>query len=176
MHHCDSWRIKDQLDVTCYFISLLMCSTCFGHNISIIRNLPLFCWITTLVVLFLIRCVLEFRYGIKNNTTNVVIQQNSGKFLMMDILCPKHVEHIRSEIKQHVTSSWSFILQLSNLNLNIQHRSVKTTCGTYYVFSHKPVFFVMWDYWYWGCQFSFTASRRLQNHILFRPRGKEVAL
>ena len=23
---------KDQLDVTCYFISLLMCSTCFGHH------------------------------------------------------------------------------------------------------------------------------------------------
>jgi len=23
--------MKDQLDVTCYFISLLMCSTCFGH-------------------------------------------------------------------------------------------------------------------------------------------------
>ena len=31
VHHCNSWRIKDQLDVTCYFISLLMCSTCFGH-------------------------------------------------------------------------------------------------------------------------------------------------
>jgi hypothetical protein len=31
VHHCDSWRIKDQLDVTCYFISLLVCSTCFGH-------------------------------------------------------------------------------------------------------------------------------------------------
>jgi ABC-type proline/glycine betaine transport system permease subunit len=28
---CTSWRMKDQLDVTCYFISLLMCSTCFGH-------------------------------------------------------------------------------------------------------------------------------------------------
>jgi len=27
----DSWRMKDQLDVTCYFISLRMCSTCFGH-------------------------------------------------------------------------------------------------------------------------------------------------
>jgi len=25
------WRMKDQLDVTCYFISLIMCSTCFGH-------------------------------------------------------------------------------------------------------------------------------------------------
>jgi len=23
--------MKDQLDVTCYFISLLMCSKCFGH-------------------------------------------------------------------------------------------------------------------------------------------------
>jgi len=23
--------MKDQLDVTCYFFSLLMCSTCFGH-------------------------------------------------------------------------------------------------------------------------------------------------
>jgi len=23
--------MKDQLDVTCYFISLLMCSTCFAH-------------------------------------------------------------------------------------------------------------------------------------------------
>jgi len=25
------WRVKDQLDVTCHFISLVMCSTCFGH-------------------------------------------------------------------------------------------------------------------------------------------------
>jgi len=32
-------------------------------NISIIKNLRLFCWITTLVVLFLVRCVLEFRRG-----------------------------------------------------------------------------------------------------------------
>ena len=31
VHHCNSWRMKDQLDVTCYFISLLMRSTCFGH-------------------------------------------------------------------------------------------------------------------------------------------------
>ena len=31
VHHCNSWRMKDQLDVTCYFISLLMCSTSFGH-------------------------------------------------------------------------------------------------------------------------------------------------
>ena len=74
----------------------------------IIRSLRLFCWITTLVVLFLVRCVLEFRCGwveacntditptqphrnsnthrTKKNTTNVLIQQNSRKLLMMDIL------------------------------------------------------------------------------------------
>jgi len=85
-------------------------------NISIIRGLRLFCRITTLVVLFLVRCVLEIRCGwvrvvsvfqasacntdttptqphrnsnthrTKNNTTNVVIQKNSCKLLMMDIL------------------------------------------------------------------------------------------
>ena len=32
-------------------------------RISIIRSLRLFCWITTLVVFFLVRCVLEFRCG-----------------------------------------------------------------------------------------------------------------
>ena len=86
------------------------------NNISIIRSLGLLCWITTLVVLFLVRCVLQFQCGwvgvvsvlqtsacntdttptqphrncnthwTKNNTTNVVIQQNSRKLLMMDIL------------------------------------------------------------------------------------------
>jgi len=87
-------------------------------NISIIRNLRLFCRSTTLVVFFLVRCVLEFRCGwvgvvsvlqaeasachtdttpnqphrnsnthrTKNNKTNVVIQQNNRKPLMMNIL------------------------------------------------------------------------------------------
>jgi len=77
-------------------------------NISIIRGLRLFCWITTLVVFFLVRCVLEIRCGwvgvgtrvpkptqplpvsnthrTKNNKTNVAIQKNSRKPLMMDIL------------------------------------------------------------------------------------------
>jgi len=32
-------------------------------NISIIRSLRLFCSITTLIVFFLVRCVLEFRCG-----------------------------------------------------------------------------------------------------------------
>ena len=101
-------------------LAILFHFLCAQHvsdiNISIIKSLWLFCWITTLVVLFLVRCVSEFRCGwvgvvyvlqveacntdttptqphrnsdthrTKNNTTNVVIQQNSHKLLMMDIL------------------------------------------------------------------------------------------
>ena len=90
-------------------------------TISIIRSLRLCCWITTSVVLFLVRCsVLEIWCGwvwsgisvegwscasacntdttptqphqisnthrTKNKTTDVVIQRNSRKLLMMDIL------------------------------------------------------------------------------------------
>ena len=101
-------------------LAILFHFLCAQHvsdiNISIIRSFRLFYWINTLVVLFLVQCVLEFRCGwvdvvselqasahntdttptqphwnsnthrTKNNTTNVVIQQNSRKLLMMDIL------------------------------------------------------------------------------------------
>jgi hypothetical protein len=48
-------------------LAILFNFLCAQHvsdiNISIIRSLRLFCWITTLVVLFLVRCALEFRCG-----------------------------------------------------------------------------------------------------------------
>ena len=31
VHHCNSWGMKNQLDVTCYFIPIIMRSTYFGH-------------------------------------------------------------------------------------------------------------------------------------------------
>ena len=72
-------------------------------NISIIRSLRLCCcWITTSVVLFSGRCVLEIwcntdttqtqphqisnTHRTENKTTDVVIQQHSRKLRMMDIL------------------------------------------------------------------------------------------
>jgi len=93
-------------------VSMLQAETQLQHvsdiKISIISSLRLFFWITTLIVLFLVRCVLEFRCGwvgvvsvlqaptqphrnsnthrTKNNTINVVIQQNSRMLLMMDLL------------------------------------------------------------------------------------------
>jgi len=85
-------------------------------NTSIIKSLQLFSWTTTLIVLFLVRCVLAYRCGwvgivsvlqaeacntdttptqphrnsnthrTKNNTINVVVQQKSRRLLMMDVL------------------------------------------------------------------------------------------
>ena len=57
------WRIKDQLDVTCILFHFLCAQHVSYTNISIIRSLRLCCWITTLVVIFLVRCVLEIRCG-----------------------------------------------------------------------------------------------------------------
>jgi len=100
-------------------LTILFHFLCTQHvsdiNISIIRSMRLCCWITTSVVLFSFRCVLEICCGwvwvvsvlqaeacstdttqqphqisntqrTKNKTTYVVIQQHSRKLLMMDIL------------------------------------------------------------------------------------------
>ena len=85
-------------------LAILFHFLCAQHvsdiNISIIRSLRLLCWITILVVFFLVRCLLEIRCGwvgmvsvlqasacnTDTTGTNVVIQQNIRKFLMMDIL------------------------------------------------------------------------------------------
>ena len=63
VHHCDSWRIKTNLMSLAILFHFLWAQHVSDINISIIRSLRLFCWITTLVVLFLVRCVLEFRCG-----------------------------------------------------------------------------------------------------------------
>jgi len=122
VHHCDSWRIKDQLDVTCSFLFHFWCAQHVSDiNISIISSLRLFCWITT-------SCAsacntdttptqphrISNTHRTKNNTTNVVIQQNSRKLLVMDILMSLTCwAHKKWNKKEQVTSSWSFILQLS---------------------------------------------------------------
>ena len=91
--------MKDQLDVTCYFISLLGAQHVSDINISIIRSLRLCCWITTSVVLFSDVLQPAKRAPLKtqphqisntqrteNKTTDVAIQQHSHKLLMMAIL------------------------------------------------------------------------------------------
>jgi len=60
---CDNWRIKNQLDVTYYFIVLLIGSTCFGHYYAHHQELVTMMLITTLIVSFLVCCMLEIRCG-----------------------------------------------------------------------------------------------------------------
>jgi len=86
-------------------------------NISIIRSLRLFCWITTLVVLFLVRYVSEFRCGwfgvVYVLQAASACNTDTRKLLMIDILmsetCRAHKKWntIGSDIKLVFYSSTS---------------------------------------------------------------------
>jgi len=51
VHHLDSWIKRDQLDVTCFFVSLLNTQHVLDANTSILRSLRLICWVISWVVL-----------------------------------------------------------------------------------------------------------------------------
>jgi hypothetical protein len=61
VHHCDKWRMENQLDATYYFIVLLIGSTCFGHYYAHHQEIATIMLITTLAVSFLVCCRLEVR-------------------------------------------------------------------------------------------------------------------
>ena len=86
------WRMKDQLDVTCYLFHFLCAQHVSDINISIIRSLRLCCWITVVLQpakrapLKTSRNKNSSTQRTENKTTDVVIHQNSRKLLKMDIL------------------------------------------------------------------------------------------
>ena len=51
VHHVDSWIKWDQLDVTCFIISLFNAQHVSDVNTSILRNLRLICWVISWVAL-----------------------------------------------------------------------------------------------------------------------------
>jgi len=51
VHHLDSWIKRDQLDVTCFIISLLNAQHLSDVNTSVLRSLQLTCWAISWVVL-----------------------------------------------------------------------------------------------------------------------------
>ena len=51
MHHLDSWIKIDQLDFTCFIISLLTAQHVSNVSTSILRSLRLICWVISCVVL-----------------------------------------------------------------------------------------------------------------------------
>jgi len=50
-HHLDSWVKRDQLDVTCFIISLFNAQHVSDSNTSILKSLRLICWVISWVVL-----------------------------------------------------------------------------------------------------------------------------
>jgi len=51
VHHLYSWIKRDQLDVTCFFISLFNAQHVSDVNTSILRSLRFICWVISWVVL-----------------------------------------------------------------------------------------------------------------------------
>ena len=51
VHRLDSWLKRDQLDVTCFIISLFNAQHVSDVNTSILRSLRLICWVISWVVL-----------------------------------------------------------------------------------------------------------------------------
>ena len=52
VHHLDSWIKRDQLDVTCFIISLFTGQHVLEVNTSILKSLRLIWWVISWVVLF----------------------------------------------------------------------------------------------------------------------------
>ena len=50
--HCSTWVKRDQLDVTCFIISLFNAQHVSDVNSSILRSLRPICWVISWVVLF----------------------------------------------------------------------------------------------------------------------------
>jgi len=141
-----SQRIKHQLDVTCYFISLLMYSTCFGHEY--IHHQAEACNTDTTPTQ---PHQISNTQRTKNKRTNVVIQQHSRKLLMMDILmsetCWVHKKwnETANDIKSVFHSSaitmtqgpiniivYGYLTCEPRKSLSLIHTNVTSRCETFY--------------------------------------------
>ena len=129
VHHLDSWIKIDQLDVTCFIISLVNAQHVSNVSASILRSLRLICWVISWVVLLwfdVCWCYGVVRLGWKgtlmqsniittmqsniittmqSNTTHEITQQISRKLLRMDVLTFETCWALNNEIIKQVTSS-----------------------------------------------------------------------
>jgi len=80
VHHLDSWIKRDQLDVTCFIISLFNAQHVSGVNTSIVRSLRLICWVISWVVLlwFDVCCVCRLQPASGYHTTPAKPQRNTN--------------------------------------------------------------------------------------------------
>ena len=91
-HTSISWIKRDQLDVTCFIISLFNTQRVSDVNTSILRSLRLICWVISWVVLLWFDVCWCYTSN-QSNTTHEITQQISCKLLRMDVLTSETVEH-----------------------------------------------------------------------------------
>ena len=136
MHHLDSWVKRDQLDVTCFIISLFNAQHVLDVNTSILRSLRLICWVISWVVLLwfdVCWCYVVVWLGWCGicmqaeacNTTHEITQQISRKLLRMDVLTSETCWALNKEI----INKWHHV-GLSLLNNKIQVKKFPAFYGT----------------------------------------------
>ena len=104
VHHCDNWRIKNQLEVTCYFIVLLIGSTCFGHYYAHHQELATMMLITTLVLSWNALHTREHHDHHALKITSININRNT---------LPTTTRWQRSSHRTHATKNHKFTSTLS---------------------------------------------------------------
>ena len=109
--HC-SWVKRDQLDATCFIITLFNAQHVSDINTSILRSLRLICWVTSWVVsgLMCVGVMLQCGYG---GVVSVCRLMQWSKLLRMDVLISETCWALNKVIINQVASSWSLFTQLS---------------------------------------------------------------
>jgi len=127
VHHLDSWIKRDQLDVTCFIISLFNAQHVSAVSTAILRSLRLICWVISWVVLLwfdVCWCyvVVWLRWcGIRMQASACIRTPHQPT--------SETCWALNNEIIKLVTSSWSLFIQLSNENL-----ASSTTANTSFPF------------------------------------------
>jgi len=99
VHHLDSWIKRDQLDVTCFIISLFNAQHVSDPSSGACDYLLSY----FMGCIALVRC--------DSNTTHEITQQISRELLRMDVLTSETCWALNNEIIKQVTSSWSLFIQ-----------------------------------------------------------------
>ena len=156
VHHLDSWIKIDQLDVTCFIISLFNAQHVSNVSTSILRSLRLICCVISWVVLLWFDVCWCWRWGSVGvvwypyaGWSTEITQQISRKLLRMAVLTFKTCWALNNEIIKQVTSSWSiFIQQLVILVLlrgscSPTYLVWRTPCFGLYISHHQAVHFLI---------------------------------
>ena len=142
MHHLDSWIKVDQLDVTCFIISLFTVQHVSNVSTSIFRSLRLI--VDLFHVLYCSVRVEVLATANANAKTSILTEQYNTwnksticrKLQKMDVLTFKTCWTVNSEIIKQVTSSWSTFIQLSLI-------SFETACTPTFLHTFLWYFYVI---------------------------------